>query len=849
MEWKQYAVQDIDQVVDACASRLAGLSAEEVEERRRLKTPLKRDNPLLPLWRLIQRRFHSSFTWILFGAALLSFFLGDRIDSWLILTFIALNALLETVQEYQSERAARLLAQYLTTSVRVRRDGQEVRVASEEVERGDIVLFQVGDRLTADMRVLTAQGLMLDESVITGESGAVGKSEKVLSQQPTGMYQATNLVFAGTVVTGGCGEGVVFATGAETQFGETAALADHTERETVFEKGLLKFSRFIIRLVVVTIALVFIANIAIRGRGVDATELLIFSLVLAVSVIPEALPVITTVALSRGSLRLAKKKVIVKRLSAIEDLGSIDVLCSDKTGTLTENRMKVVHIESQDKKECLLYALLGASENWLSEEGARDPFDVALFNKSTAAGRKQALQSERLHYLPFDPKLRRNAVLVRAQGNGHSTLIVRGAPERILALSDGMTEQMRNEWLAHAEKEGRQGRRVLAIATKPLKEVTVFTAKDEATVRFLGIISFEDPLKASAAATIARAKALRVEVKIITGDSREVALSVGMAVGLVERAEQVITAEELFALSYNEQLAMIEKVSVIARVAPRQKFDIIALLETKHEVGFLGEGINDAPALKLANVAIVVDGASDVAREAADVILLRGDLETVIEGIREGRKIFSNILKYLKTTLTSNFGNFYSVALASFFLPFVPLLAVQILLLDLLSDFPMIAIATDTVDTEELMRPREYDVRSIILLATTLGVVSSLFDFILFAIYMRVGEGALQTAWFILSAFTEVILIYSLRTRKSCLRAHHPSLVLATLSVAILAAVLILPFQVVGQHFFHFARPDISMLVTVSVLAIVYFFVTESLKRVYYTHGLFVKHADGKKRV
>lgn len=817
-----------------CRTTREGLMVVEAEQRNALRSPRENTNRLLLSWRFLRKRFRSSFTLILLGSALISFFLGDRIDAWLILSFIFINATLETVQEYQSERAAQLLAEYLVTFVRVRREGKEARIPSEELVVGDVVLFQVGDRLTADMRVIAARGLLLDESVITGESAVVAKTMTPLKQEPAEMYAASNIVFAGTVVTGGSGEGVVFAVGQETQFGETASLAEHTERETVFEKGIARFSRFLLRLVVATIALVFVANVAIRGEKADIAELLVFSLVLAVSVIPEALPVITTVALSRGSIRLAKKKVIVKRLSAIEDLGSIDILCTDKTGTLTENKMKVAAVRADDEKKCVHMALLGASEAFGIKGEVHDPFDRALLVALPKAQRQTIMQARRMMALPFDPELRRNAVLVD-EGKG-VMLIVRGAPEKILAVSSGVSVSEKREWIRFAAEEGKKGRRVLAVALKPMPQAATFSLRDERSCQFLGMIAFEDPLKKSAIGTIAHAKALRIGVKIITGDSREVAESVGRAVGLVERPEQVMTAEELFLLPYEERLQAAEKAVVIARVAPQQKFDIIQLLESKHAVGFLGEGINDAPALKLANVAIVVDGAADVARESADVILLRGDLETVIEGIREGRKIFANILKYLKVTLTSNFGNFYSVALSSLFLPFVPLLPVQILLLDLLSDFPMIAIATDTVDTEELVRPREYNIHSIVLASTLLGTVSSLFDFALFAIYMHVSPGALQTAWFLLSACTEVILIYSLRTRRSCFKAHPASFALGSLSVIILSVVVVIPFLPIGTDFFRFVLPTWSMLGIVGSLALAYFLMTEIVKRWYYTH-------------
>jgi Mg2+-importing ATPase len=388
------------------------------------------------------------------------------------------------------------------------------------------------------------------------------------------------------------------------------------------------------------------------------------------------------------------------------------------------------------------------------------------------------------------------------------------------------------KWMA---MQGVDGRRVLAVAHRMLAPHESSKGESSETqLQCLGLISFVDPIKETTQAAIDEARTLGIAVKIVTGDSKEVSGAVATQIGLIESPHEVLLGEELDALSHAKKLAAVEKYAVFARVSPQQKYMIIQLLQETKEVGFLGEGINDAPALKLANVALVVQSASDIAREAADVVLLDASLHVIIEGIREGRSIFANIIKYIKTTLTSNFGNFYSVAIASLLIPFVPMLPLQILLIDVLSDFPMVALATDAVDEDELQKPKGYNVKDVVLVATILGVVSSVFDFILFAMFYQKGESILQTNWFILSLLTELVLIYSLRSRHFFLKAKRPSLTLMSLSIIMFSLAFILPFSAFGQRVFHFAKPSQTSLVWIAGLVIVYFIVTEIVKHLYY---------------
>ncbi len=834
MAWKNFAAEEGINVLAQLESGATGLSAEEAHKRLREN----RDNRIRPstsvLFGILKQKLASSFLYLLLAAAVLSFFLGDHIGGGLILLFILINLSLETFQEYHSAKAIKLLKRYLVVHTRVYRDGKRVRVESTKVVPGDVILVEAGDRLPADVRFLHANGLRIDESVLTGETLPTEKTAGLLSVPAVEMFEAHNIGFAGTVVASGWGEGVVFATGKETAFGDIATLTEETEKETVFEKGIREFSRFILKLVLFTLAIIYVANVLIRGGDSSSIELLIFSLALAVSVVPEALPVILTVALSRGSLRLAQKKVVVKRLSAIEDLGSIEVLCCDKTGTLTENLLSVTSIQAKDERACLKLAFASCLAVPEDRGKLQDAFDLALWQALSVAEHEEMQIGKRLDSIPFDPDRRRNSVLFETRDGRE--VIVRGAPEEILQRSrniDNYTHTKLMEWVAAA---GRKGERVLAVAHKSFPEGHKYSLMEEQNLIFAGLISFADTIKPTARETITKAKALNVSVKIITGDSREVAGAVGHAVGLIERAEHVVTGKELDEMNEADRRQAVLAGTVFARISPRQKYEIIKTLQEKYEVGFLGEGINDAPALKLANVAIVVESASDIAREAADVVLLRKSLGTVVDGIKEGRIIFANILKYLRVTMTSNFGNFYSVALASLFLPFVPLLPIQILLLDLLSDFPMIAIATDAVDAEELEKPKNYQVHSIVLMATLFGAVSSVFDFILFGALYRVSPETLQTAWFLLSLMTEVILIYSLRTRFTFFQARRASWTLTILSFSALIISFILPFVPFVAGVMHFVMPSPELLLFVGALAVGYFFATEAVKSFYYRH-------------
>ncbi len=837
LDWKKAGQSSVTQVFTVLRTGVSGLSSEESDVRRVVRPVI------VPFWKrpivlILRRRFESSFFFLLFGAAILSFFLGDRIEAGLIGLFIIVNFALESFQEYRSEKASQLLSRYLSHEATVMRDGSVVTIESALLVPGDVILVRPGDRLPADVRFFEERSLEIDESVLTGESLPVFKGIEPMAEPPNAYHEARNIGFSGTVVLSGRGKAVVIATGSETAFGSIAALTETTKSESSFEKQLRGFTRFIVQLVAVTIVLVFSLNILIKGFGVDIPELLIFSLVLSVSVVPEALPAVTTIALSRGALALARRKVVVKRLSSIEDLGSISVLCSDKTGTITENRLEVSGILAPEEEVCLRYAVLGGRlPHRESLSSATDPYERALEMAVELSDKERRVVVA--DALPFDPNRRMGSVLL-SDYSSKREVVVRGAPESVLKVSENLSPEEKEKILLFVDEEGRKGCRTLAIARRSLGARAAYTLAAEKKLEYLGVLSFSDPLKATTKKTMAEAARLGIAVKILTGDSREVARFVGIEAGILHEGSMVYTEAELRQLSEQDLMRALDEGSVFARMSPEGKYFIVENLKRRFTVGFLGEGINDAPALKLAHVGIVVRGAADIARDAADVIILQNSLSTVIEGVREGRIIFANILKYLRVTLASNFGNFYSVAIASFFLPFVPLLPTQILLLDLLSDFPMLAITTDTIESGEVALPRQSRVRDILIAALFFGGISSLFDLTLFRLYFHTSPAILQTSWFLLSIMTELILLYSLRSSRWFFLASRPSFILAGFSVFALSTAFFLPFSLFGQDVFRFIRPTGAMLSVVISLAIGYFLLSEIMKRLYHHQSLFL---------
>lgn len=824
----EISVKSPDDALAELEAKRTGLTAQEVESRL-TQYGLNTVTSKQPAWiDILIRQFKSPFLYLLIGAAVLSYAFGELIDCIMILLFIFIDTGLGFYQEFKSEQSLKLLSGYIKKNSHVLRNGNEEEIPSSHLVPGDIVIMNTGDIVPADIRIIEESSLTIDESVLTGESITIKKSADALKHVPKEFYEATNICYSGTTVATGRVVGMVVATGRTTELGKISDLTVETKRVSNFEKSIANFSRFILYLIVGTLALIFTMNIALKGSA-EIPRLLIFSIALAVSVIPEALPVVITFSLSRGALKLSKKKVIIKRLSSIEDLGSIEILCTDKTGTLTENSLTVSGHYPVGKHEELMVLGGLAAANLREQNASVHSFDMAIANALTEKERHIIRGYKKLKEIPFDPDRKRSSYVV--EKNNKLQLIVKGAPDEILKLSKHGTHTKEiHAWLI---KEGKAGNRVVMVAKKDITNAEKF---DEHNLSIVGCISFVDPIKHSTKDAIERAKLLGLKIKILTGDSREVAGAVAYQIGLISDPEQVITGQELQELPLAKQIAAIHEYDIFARVSPTQKYHIIQLLEQKAVVGFLGEGINDAPALKIANVGLVVSDATDVAREAADIILLKKSLSVIVDGVQEGRMIFTNISKYVKATLASNFGNFYTVSIASLFIPFLPLLPLQLLLINMLTDFPMISVATDTVDPEEIQVPKKYDLKDTILIATVLGVVSSIFDFMFFLLYVNQGAHVLQTNWFIGSVLTELVFLFSIRTRKFVFLAKRPSNTILVLSGLALTTAIIVPLTAIGREIFSFTVPTMPQITLAVAIVAVYFISTEVVKLLYYKH-------------
>ena len=790
---------------------LNGLSQAEVAARQKEFGLNAIPEPKNRLLKLILRQFAGVFNLLLIAAAVVTLLLGEPIDSAFILFFVLLGTVLNIYQEYKANDAADKLKSFLVKTITVVREGQSLNLTTDRLVPGDILKLESGDIVLADAVIRQALNLMVDETTFTGESLPVIKTA---SENSADEKDPQHTLLQGVNIISGNALAEVTATGIHTRLANIAKTASSVQAESDLTKGVDRISKFILRVTMVVMAFLIIANILIDGKGVDIPELLIFAIALAVSVIPEALPLVLTFALSRGALDMSKKKVIVKRLTSVQDLGSVNLLCTDKTGTITENKL-YYQSSLRDPNSAFDPMVLAHLAAINLKKAVPEPFDRAVDAAINEEQRRTVDQYQLTQEEAFDPTLRSNGAFVK-NTQGQELHIRRGSPEYFIQLGLVNREQVQ-AWM---DSEESLGHRVLG------------TSYDEGTgPKFAGFVSFEDRLKASTKATVAAAEALNVKITIITGDSLMVAKAVGRDAGLVKQDDEVIEASKFLALPVIDMHDRIGHIRVFARTTPEEKLDLINLLKEQFSVGYLGEGINDAPALKAANVSMVVQSASDVARETADIVLLDSDLHVIIDGIRIGRTTHVNTLKYIRATLISNFGNFFSVAMGSLLISFLPMLPKQLLLLNLLSDFPMMAIAFDKVSDDEIAQPQKYDFRSLYITFMTLGLVSTVFDFMYFALFYRISPAVLQTNWYIGSVLTELLLIFSIRSFKPLWKAGMPSKLIQILSYSAMVLTVAIPLIPFSRNFFQFVLPSWSHLAIIFGIALAYLAVTEIVKQ------------------
>jgi Mg2+-importing ATPase len=779
---------------------------------------------------------------ILLGAAAVSAFTGDSASFTIISVVVALSVSLDSLQEYRAERAVEALQEQVALRVRAVRDFRELDLPARDLVPGDVVRLSAGDLVPADARLLDADDFFVNEAVLTGEPYPVEKRSGTFVSTCEGGREAPNAVFMGSSVVSGSASVVVVATGRGTQLGHISTELRREPPPTAFQLGIRDFGLLIVRVTVLLILFVLLVNLLAERPLLQS---FLFALALAVGLTPELLPMIVTVTLGHGAIRMARQKVIVKRLSAIHDLGGIDVLCCDKTGTLTEARIKLIRVldlEGKDNPEVLRLAHL----NSLFETGLRSPLDDAILDRSGVDTEGWAKVDE----VPFDFERRRVSVLL--ERDRKRLLILKGAPEDVLRVcnsyrcgADGPVQTLDDAANDRArrlfEELGNQGFRVLGIAWR---EVSLghdhARVDDERELTFAGFAAFLDPPKEGARAAIKALADLGVEVKIVTGDNERVTRFVCDQLGIPVRG--LMTGSEAADLTDEALAARAVRTTLFCRVKPAQKARIIGSLRRRgHTVGYLGDGINDAPPLHSADIGISVDSGVDVAKEAAAMILLEHDLAVLERGVREGRRTFSNIVKYVMMGTSSNFGNMLSMAGAAVFLPFLPMLPVQILLNNLLYDLSEAAVPMDRVDEDMIEHPRQWDVKFIRDSMLTFGTVSSVFDFLTFGVLLwafGASEPLFQTGWFIESIATQVLVIFLIRTRgKAYLSRPHPFL--AAASLAVVAAAVAIPLTPLGE-WFGFVIPPIALLIIIALLTTAYLVAVEVVKR-----WFFRKHPVG----
>ncbi len=832
-----YWSRDVDEVCTFLGTGSNGLTSAVAAARLAVVGPNSvEDAERLGALRLLWRQIESPLVLILIFAAAVSLGLSQWVDAGIILAIVVGSTLLGFYQEYSASAAVEELKKRLALTCRVVRDGVEGTVHADALVPGDVVVLSAGNLIPADGRILEATNFLVSEASMTGESFPVEKQPGSVPAD-TPLARRSNVVFLGASVRSGTARIVVAETGRRTAFGAIAARLRTRVPETNFAQGLRQFGYLLIRSMVVIVFFVLTVNLLLHRPPVESV---LFAVALAVGLSPELLPAIVSVTLSAGARAMAKQGVIVRRLDAIENLGSMTILCTDKTGTLTEGT--IVLAEATDPKGVASDAVRQlAFFNAAFETGIDNPIDAAIVTAGKQAGLSTAGHSK-IDEIPYDFLRRRLTIVMAEDGSPARHLVVtKGAFSNVLSICtqverDGavqpLTDAVTTELSAYYEAKGGEGFRVLALATRSVSARETYRRDDEAEMVFAGFLLFLDPPKADAARVLGELAKLNVEVKVITGDNRFVTAHLAETVGLDPKS--MLTGDELAKLADEALWHTVPRTSLFAEIDPQQKERIVrALQRTGHSVGYLGDGINDAPALHAADVGISVDQAVDVARESADIILLKRDLGVLYTGVVDGRRTFANTLKYISITTSANFGNMISMALATPLLPFLPLIAKQILLNNFLSDVPSMAISTDRVDAARLTHPQRWDIKQVRRYMIVFGLVSSVFDLLTFAallLMFHAGEATFQTTWFVVSLLTELGVVLVLRTRGPAWRSRPSALLLWT-TLAATAFALAIPFFGPASSLFGFVPLSTIEMATAIGIVATYLAATEMAKR------------------
>jgi len=926
----KFSKKSIEEIFNELQTSKDGLAQNASQDRLKIYGPNEIISFKIDLLEIIKRNSLNFFNFFLFFAGLLSFLIkGPEIETILIFFFLFLSIFIAVLQDYRINKLSEKLLSYFENYAYVKRNGKWQRINAKEIVPGDYIRVSAGYLIPADLRILKAEDALVDESIITGESEPIPKSpqinaditridadKKAQLNPDSQSIIPKNIALMGTTLIKGEIEGIVFATGKESYLGSVAKKTLEIEKETAYQKMMTDFAKNIGILSIFIAFIVILINL-LKPNYPNFQELIIFAIVLTVAIVPEFLPTMTVLALSLAGNRLAKRGLIIKRLSAIEDLGAIEILCTDKTGTITTNQLKLGKIISENQDEFIKYFL---ADYYLTQEIT--PYEKAIMEKNasgmstdiprinadlegintditrrgadnpriSASDPRESVENlresvgdesasdqwrnfELIKDTGFDPIKRIRKIIVKE--NGREIEIIKGAPENVLeylfprmgtdapqmnadsprinadlegintditrrgadnprisasdpresVVSESVEDPRKSvvdHWLKVFEEEDKNGYRTLALGIKTDKGV-----------KFLGIASFFDPLKETAFSAMKLAKSLNLEIKILTGDSLNVARKVALELGLIGKDEKVISGEEIRNLSDNEVEKIIKATKVFARVLPEDKLRIIKILQKERFVGFLGEGINDAPALKIANVALAVDNATDVVKQEADIILKEKDLNTIVEGIYNGRKVLENIGKYIKHTMSDNFGNLTSVAILSSILPFVPMTPLQVLLTNFLTDIPLVAFANDDVAIKEVKKPLKMSEKHLIFLLLSLGIVAGIINIWGYLIVKNEPVETIRTYIFFLTTMTGLLVSFLIRTKNWFIFSKPPkSFTLASGSGLILTLIFIFipPFK----EIFDFSYLNSKLLIYSLFLMIIFIVGTEISKKLFY---------------
>ena len=849
-----------DELLSRLSTLSTGLTSEEAARRleiygtNEIARTRKRSAPLEFLF-----HFRSPVTIILIIAAIVSGFLGEPLDAGIIIIIVLVSVILDFTQEYRAGRAAEALRKRVATTATTLRDGTKQDIEISELVPGDIIQLSAGDIVPADARIINAKDFFVDQSALTGESFPVEKTtDSVYSTGATDSSKWNNYLFMGTSVTAGTAVAVVVKTGSSTEYGEIARKSAERKPETEFEGGLKRFGYLIMQVTFILVIAVFAINALYKHSIIDS---LLFSVALAVGLTPGLLPVILSINLSRGATDMSKKGVIVKRLAAIQNFGSMDVLCSDKTGTLTENKVAVIrHVDMEGKEsgKVFLYSLL----NSRYQTGLRSPLDEAVLKHEDV----NTDQYQRIDEIPFDFIRKRLSIVVKE--NQENLLITKGAPEEVVKIIsnyevDGNIYELTSDARKKIEHEyrdlGSQGFRALGVAYRKVEGKPAYVVADENNLIFLGFIAFTDPIKETAGESLELLRHAGVKLKILTGDNEvvtgKVCEQLGFQVYQYRRGRKydqetgsftrtievepinMVQSSEIENIHDDALARIVEGADIFTRVTPAQKNRIMnALRANGHVVGYIGDGINDTPSMKVADVSISVTNAVDIAKESADIILLRNDLKVIAEGVVEGRKTFGNTMKYIQMAISSNFGNMFSAAGASLFLSFLPMLPIQILLNNLLYSFAQLALPADDVDRTYVQHPQRLQISFIRNYMLAFGPISSIFDFATFFVLLYVFKAdasLFQTAWFVESLFTQTLVIFVIRTRTIPFFRSKPNKLLVINIAIILLVAIVLPFISPG-HIFKLVPLPVTFLLITAGFIVIYLGMVELMKMWFY---------------